>query len=171
MNLFLPCLKVSNMKIIFSFILFALTMPVMAQQFSIYINDNRGNQNIAYEYRMTEDSLVITGISDYGKTKVNYMSRRYTKEEYRSLKNFFKTFSLDSLRNQYFAPYSNFEYISADHFPRVIELLLHVNGKERRVKTTNAYVNYLTPFFERINTLLPEEVKIRLKKEDFPKVY
>jgi hypothetical protein len=159
------------MKTGFTWLLLLLCWSVKAQHFSVYINDNRGYQHITYEYRLTEDSIFITGISDYGKTKVNYLTRKYTKEESKSLKSFFKKFSLDSVRTNYFADYSNFKYIAADNFPRVIELLMHVNEKEKRIKITNAYVNYLSPFFDKINMLLPQEVKILLKKEDFGKVF
>ncbi|MEP7264442.1 MAG: hypothetical protein ABI772_08090 [Bacteroidota bacterium] len=142
-----------------------------SQDFSIYIADNRGNQNISYDYLLTNDSLIITGISDYAKTKVDYLRRKYTKEEVKSLKTFFKKFKLDSIKDNYFSDYSNFEYISADHFPRVIEIRFRIGERKAYTKLTNSYVVYLTDFFNEMDMLLPKEVTFQLKPADFAKSF
>lgn len=161
----------NNMKkLVLIFLLLSVKLS-FSQDISIYIADNRGNQNISYDYLFTNDSLVITGVSDYGKTKVDYLKRKLTKEETKSLKTFFKKFALDSVKENYFYDYSNFDYISADHFPRVIEVRFKIGERKSYTKITNAYVLYLADFFNEVDKLLPAEVKFQLKPADYAKSF
>jgi hypothetical protein len=155
---------------VFAGIMFAC-LQLSAQQFSIFISDNRGSQKLEYNYNITNDSLIITGISDYGKTEVNYLSRKHSKEQVQSLNNFFKTFLIDNIQESYAGEFTNFKYITADHCPRVIELKIYLGEKKVFTKITNAYVKYLSPFFDEINSILPDEVRFKLQPDDFGATY
>ncbi len=156
-------------KLCFSVLFLSLQMS--AQQFSVFISDNRGSQNLSYNYTITNDSLIITGLSDYGKTEVNYLSKKHSKEQIKSLKIFFKTFLIDSIHESYAGEFTNFTYITAEHCPRVIELKMYVDHKKVFTKITNAYVKYLSPFFDEIDAILPEEVQFKLQPDDFGATY
>ena len=152
-------------------LLFLLPVVSKAQSFTIYITDNRGNQNLAYNYLITSDSLVITGLADNGKSNVNYLHRKLTKDEAKSIAGFLKDFPLENINESYFGEYNNMTYITPDHFPRVIEVRV-VEGKRRAyTKMNNAYVSMLVPFFNKVETILPDEVKFRLNAADFGKTF
>jgi hypothetical protein len=154
-------------------LLFLLLTPLFSQSqtFTIYITDNRGNQNLSFNYLVTSDSLVITGLSDNGKTNVNYLHRKLTKNETKSLHSFLKDFPMEKINDTYFGEYANMAYISADHFPRVIEVRLVDGNRKAFTKITNAYVKMLLPLFDKVETVLPDEVKFRLNPADFGKVF
>lgn len=150
---------------------FILPLLSQAQDFTIYITDNRGKQYISYNYLITTDSLIIAGLSDNGKTNVNYLSRKLSKGESKSLNSFLKDFTMEKLNETYFGEYANFSYINSDNYPRVIEARLVSGERKKMTKLTNAYVNALKPLFDKIETLLPDEVKFGLKPEDFGKTF
>ena len=142
-----------------------------SQHFSIVINDNLNTQYNSAIYQITNDSLIITGISDFGRAHVNYINRKLNKLEVTTLQQFIKNYPLDSLKEIYFNDYSNFQYISADNFPRVLELELAKGKKKVNSKATNAYVILYDKLFEVINPLLPDEVKVKYERDKFNAFY
>ncbi|HKR03379.1 MAG TPA: hypothetical protein VJY62_01985 [Bacteroidia bacterium] len=138
---------------------------------SLTISDNVNMQFISNDYLVTKDSIIIKGDSDYGRTKVNYMSRALTKTEKKNLEKFMKTFPADSLWETYFSEYNNMEYISPEHFPRVIEIKFEYKEKKYKTKMTNCYVYKAADLFDFLNPLFPPEVRIKFKKEDFNAFY
>ncbi len=142
-----------------------------AQNFTIDINDNVGLQYQNNIYHITQDSLTINGKSDYGRTNVNYLQRRITASEEKHLQRFLKSFPADSLQETYFSDYNNFSYISAENFPRVIEVKIESQNKIYVTKATNAYVRLLAELFSQINFLFPPEVNIKYDKSKFNAMY
>ncbi len=138
---------------------------------SVAIRDNVNMQFISNDYLVTKDSLIIKGDSDYGRTKVNYISRKLSKTERKSFDQFMKTFPADSLWETYFSEYNNMEYISPEHFPRVIEINFEYRDKNYKTKMTNCYVYKAADLFDFLNPLFPPEVRIKFKKEDFNAFY
>lgn len=148
-----------------------LSVESHAQNFSIDIEDNGGLQMQVNNYHITQDSLVIKAKSDYGRTHVDYLQRKLTNAEKKELSKFVTAFNADSLKQTYFNEYSNFDYITADHFPRVIDVSLSIKSKIIQTKATNAYVFLLAELFDQINKLLPSEVGIRYDKNNFNAMY
>ena len=142
-----------------------------AQSFTININDNAGLQYQNNLYQVTQDSLSIKGMSDYGRSYVNYLQRKLTSSEKKQLEKFIATFPADSLKETYFNEYSNFDYITADHFPRVIEVTIVKQKKTFHTKATNAYVYLFADLFNQINPILPPEVNIKYEKSKFNAMY
>jgi len=157
-------------KLMFVF-LFFLPLLTSAQKLSIYITDNRSNQFVLNKYFITDDSLVITGLADYGKSNVDYLRKKLTRQQVKTIKHFLSTFKFEDVQEMYFGSYDNLKYISADHFPRVIELRIDTGSKKAITKISNSYVSMLIPFFEEINNLLPDEVKIRQNPEEVGKTF
>ncbi len=151
--------------------LFFLPLLTSAQKLSIYITDNRSNQFVLNKYFITDDSLVITGLADYGKSNVDYLRKKLTRQQVKTIKHFLSTFKFEDVQEMYFGSYDNLKYISADHFPRVIELRIDTGSKKAITKISNSYVSMLIPFFEEINNLLPDEVKIRQNPEEVGKTF
>ena len=138
-------------------------------KFRIFISDNHNIQNEAYYYTITNDSLVITGLSDYGKSNIDYLKRVLTESESISMADFMMKFPVDKFYPLYFKDYANLGYISPEHFPRVIELELMNLGKSKKIKVNNSYVTQFAKLFEAINSLLPDEVKIKYEAKDLGK--
>ena len=157
-------------KLMFVF-LFFLPLLTSAQKLSIYITDNRSNQFVLNKYFITDDSLVITGLADYGKSNVDYLRKKLTRQQVKTIKHFLSTFKFEDVQEMYFGSYDNLKYISADHFPRVIELRIDTGSNKAITKISNSYVSKLIPFFEEINNLLPDEVKIRQNPEEVGKTF
>lgn len=153
------------------FLCCCFSFTAFSQQLSISINDNLGSQYVSSAYFITNDSLVITGVSDKGNTHVNYLNRKLTPEEITSLQSFIKSFPIDSLKDVFFNDYSNFEYISAENFPRMIELEIN-NGKTTvKSKATNAYVESFARLFNELNKMIPAEVQIKYDRNKFNAFY
>lgn len=152
-------------------LLFILPLSSSAQKLSIYITDNRSNQFVLNKYFITDDSLVITGLADYGKSNVDYLRKKITRQQVKKIKHFLSTFKFEDVQQEYFGSYENLKYIASDHFPRVIEVRIDTGSKKALTKITNSYVTMLIPFFDEINSLLPDEVKIRQKPEEAGKTF
>ena len=147
----------------------ALSLPDQhgKKNLSIIIKDNVNMQFISNDYLITKDSVIIKGDSDYGRTKVNYINRKLSKQERKSLEQFIKAFPLDSLEDAYFNDFKNMEYISPEHFPRVIEITIEYMDKSYKTKITNCYVYKAGKLFDFLNSFFPPEVRIKFKKDDF----
>ena len=144
---------------------------VNAQNFTIDIDDNAELQYQNNIYHVTQDSVTIKGKSDYGRSNVDYIQRKLTASEKKQVQKFITTFAVDSLKENYFNEYSNFDYISAEHFPRVIEVIIEKQKKTVHTKATNAYVYLLADLFTQLNFLFPPEVSIKYDKSKFNAMY
>lgn len=142
-----------------------------AQSFRFEMEDNQGQMSGMIIYEITPDSLYIKSKSDYGRTNVDYIQRKLTKKEAKTFSKFVKSFPLDSLRPVYFNEYNNFDYIDAEHFPRIIALNIHRNDKFYGSKCTNAYVRLYDRLSQQINALVPNEVKIKIDSTKFNVFY
>ncbi len=143
-----------------------------SQAYRIKIEDNRNLQYNSYEYLFKDDSLTISGMADFGRTRVSYLKLKLTKKQRKTILNYLKTFPLDSLQKEYHDDYHNFGYIAADHFPRVIDLEIRVGLKQYFSKAANAYVNHYGRLIQFLNDFIPDEtVRIKFKESDFKKSY
>ncbi len=142
-----------------------------AQSFTIEVQDNNGLMHQNNIYHFTQDSLVITARSDYGRSNVEYLKRILTAEEKKSLAQFLKSFPADSLKGTYFNEYSNLGYIDAEHFPRELEINIVKGKKVYHSKATNAYVSYYALLIQELNPFLSDEVKIKFDKNQFNAFY
>ena len=142
------------------------------KSYRIKISDNRNLQHNSFDYIFKDDSLKIFGVSDYGKSKVDYFSKKLSKKEMKSIRNYLFAFPVDSLQKEYFDDFTSFGYIAADHFPRVIEVEIRRGLKQSKTKATNCWVNHIYNLFVYLNQYIPnEEVKLKFIKEDFKKFY
>ena len=156
-------------KIILLLSVFQYSIFAYAQSkfLNVHINDNTGLQFVSNDYIFTQDSLLIRGDSDYGRQKLNYLKRKLTRQELKKIKSFLKSFPLDSLEDVYFSEYNNMDYISADHYPRVLIIEVNFNSKDYKTKMTNCYAYKIADMVSFFNTFIPDEVDIKLRKEDF----
>ena len=148
-----------------------ISISTYSQNFTIDIDDNAGLEYQNNIYHITNDSLTIKGKSDYGRSNVDYLKRKLTTSEKRQIEKIAAVFPVDSLKETYFNEYSNFDYISAEHFPRVIEVTIQKQKKTIHTKATNAYVYLLADLFNQLNFLFPPEVIIKYDKSKFNAMY
>lgn len=137
----------------------------------IEIKDNTARMNMDHVYRITSDSLLITGKGDYGRSNVTYLLRPLTKDEKKVVGEFIRTFPLDSLQPLYFNEYTNFQIIDADNYPRSIEVNVVWEEKEIHSRATNAWVGLYDRIFTGLNPLFPAEVRIKWDKSRFNVFY
>ncbi len=143
----------------------------MAQSWQIIIIDNLAKMNMEQAYRITPDSLFITGKSDYGRTNVNYLQRKLSPAEQKQMAELIKTFPADSLKEVYFNDYTNFKQIDSENYPRSIDVKIEKGGKTMISKATNAWVELYNRLFLAVNPLFPPEVRIVLDKSQFNVFY
>jgi hypothetical protein len=142
-----------------------------AQQFEIIVRDNLAKMNMEQISKITSDSVVITAVSDQGRSRVNYLNRRLTEKERRVVNDFLKSYPVDSLVQEYFKDYSNFTIIDEEHYPRALELTVSIGDKRTTSKATNAWVGLYDRLFRMMNTILPSEAAILLDKSKFNVFY
>jgi hypothetical protein len=152
-------------------LLIVVCINMQAQLFNIEIQDNQGQMQGMVIYTITNDSLLIKSKSDYGRSNVDYLSRTLTAKEKKAFTKFIKSFPVDSLLPEYFNEYNNFDYIDAEHYPRVIALNINYAEKFYGSKLTNAYVRFYAHLFDHVNPMLPNEVKINFDKNKFNAFY
>jgi len=142
-----------------------------AQQFEIIVRDNLAKMNMEQVSKITSDSVVITAVSDQGRSRVNYLNRRLTEKEQRVVNDFLKSYPVDSLVPEYFKDYSNFTIIDEEHYPRALEVTVSIGDKRTTSKATNAWVGLYDRLFRMMNTILPSEAAILLDKSKFNVFY
>lgn len=142
-----------------------------AQQFLVELKDNTEILNQENCYRITNDSLIITARSDYGRTIVNYLARPLSKKESKNFSKFIGSFPADSLAVNYFNEYTNLKFIDAEHSPKVLELKIFKEGVTYNSKATNAYVRLYKRMIDAINSIVPQEIRIKLDPANFNAFY
>lgn len=150
--------------------LLLITGFINGQNPGIEIIDNVAQMNMEQRYIFSNDSLIITGVSDYGRTRIVYLQRKLENKELRYLKKFIRTFPAEKLKDEYFDDYSNFKVISDENYPRSITLKIHKNGKEYVSKSTNVYVVDYQKLFRSLNPMIPDEVRIRYEKSNLKEI-
>lgn len=165
-------LPVRKSTVMMVFLLMLWPTLISAQKNAVIrITDNAGQYNNKIEYRVTTDSLVITGVADFGRTPVKYLLRKLVKSEKRQLKKFFHTFPVDSLDDLYRNEFNPVIYDGKNYYARIMEIQVH-NGKQERVyRTENCWVRYSDMIIQTINPMLPSEVKIVYDKAAFNAFY
>jgi hypothetical protein len=165
----------NNMRTFFTLLFLTLTVYVNAQQlkkpFSILLTDNYNMQFLENDYRITQDSLIITAINDKGVTRVDYLNRKLTKAEKKTMKNFLKTFNVDSLSGEYFSEFKNLKFIDYTHYPRLMRMEFIAPHLSKKIKVTNCYVYRVADYINIINPMIPGEVRIKYRKDDFDQTF
>ena len=165
-------LKSKMKKKIVSILVFVLLAQMgVAQTWEIIIKDNIAQMNMEQAYRITNDSLIITGKSDYGRSNVDYLVRSLTPKEQKNVSAILKTFPIDSLKPEYFDGYANFQQINDENYPRSIEIRIENNGKIISSRVTNAWVRLHVQLYDMLNPFFPKEVQILLDKSKFNVFY
>ncbi|MBP7168474.1 MAG: hypothetical protein KBB64_12510 [Bacteroidia bacterium] len=149
----------------------AASMIAPAQKMEILINDNLAKMNMGQTYRITNDSLVVTGKADYGRSNVDYLRRTLTSKEKKKIQKLLSTFPVDSLRPEYFDDYSNFKIIDEEHYPRSIDISITWKEKTTVSRATNAWVSLYMQLIDAVNPFFPEEVRVVVDKSKFNVFY
>lgn len=163
----------NNMKKVLVLLLLvcAVAIKAEAQTYEIVIRDNLAKMNMEQNYRITTDSLVITAVSDNGRTHVNYLNRKLSAGEKKLLQEFMMKYPADSLKEVYFDGYSNYQIIDDEHYPRSIDMMITKKDTSYVSKATNAWVKLYDQLFEVVNGLVPPETKIIFDKSKFNVFY
>lgn len=154
--------------------LFILNLQQLSAQpfdYSIKITDNAAIYNNKIEYQIINDSLIIIGVGDFGRTPVKYLSRSLTKKEKKSLHKFLNTFPLDSLDDLYRNDFNPVDYDNKSYYPRLMEIHLSRKNQQMWYRTENCWVRYSDLIFNFINPMLPAEVRIQYDKSNFNAFY
>jgi hypothetical protein len=158
-----------NILIVFCLVL--LAQMGLSQSWQVIIKDNMAQMNMEQAYRLTNDSLIITGKADYGRSNVNYLQRALTPKEKKQFTEIMKTFPVDSILPEYFDGYADFKTIDAENYPRSIEISIEKEGRIVSSRATNAWVRLHVQLFDKLNSFFPKEVHILLDKSKFNVFY
>lgn len=150
------------------FILCVLCISAMAIKSSlaqsyIILRDNQKTIYNSNTFIITEDSIRVDCVADYGRSRFTYLSKalnQVNKTDYIELGEKLLQWYPDSM---YFTSFSNQgNYIDASHAPQILELkyLLGTN-QEVTTQVNNTFVPFLSLIVDFINTLVPEELKIK----------
>lgn len=172
MNLWTPCLRMkADWLFLFTgCLLFSISGNALAQSgkgWKIELSDNDGKMHQLNRFIFRNDSLLISARSDYGRSNVDYLRRKLTKTERRTIEKFIVAFPADSLQKDYFNEYNNFTFIDADHAPRVLEVEIGKKGNIFSSKSVNAWVRLYDLLIQNINPYLPDEVRIKYERDTF----
>ena len=164
-------------KNIYSLILLLLLSGVINhavaqnRNFFIQVTDNASQLNNTVDYFVTNDSLIVTGFGDYGRTPVNYLRRALTSGESLKIHSFLTGFPIDSLDDLYQHPFNPGDYDGKNFYPRITEVTVGFGTNERSYRAINCWVRYSDLIFNALNPMLPAEVRIKHDSSKFEKHY
>lgn len=153
--------------------LMVCSAPSWAQSagFKLAISDNQSVSNNHVLYTFTNDSLIITALSDNGRTPVKYLARSLSKQESRKLQRFFVTFPVDSLDDLYLDPFNPMAPENAGRTARIIEIDIQSGKRNHRYISNNCWVGYTGRIIDAVNPFLPQETRITYEKSAFNAFY
>jgi hypothetical protein len=157
--------------LLFSAFVFSLNAQQIKKPFSILLADNYNMQFLENDYKMTSDSIIITAINDKGVTRVDYFKRKLSRSEKKSIRNFLRTFNIDSLQPEYFSEFKNLRFIDNTHYPRLMRLEITAPHVSKKIKVTNCYVYRIADLINILNPMIPKEVRIKYQKSDFEQTF
>jgi hypothetical protein len=139
--------------------------------FMISIQDNAGQLNNKVEYMFTNDSLIVNGVGDYGRSPVSYIHRQLSKKECRKLRTFLNSFPIDSLDDVYNFDFTPASYEGKGYYARIMKVEISNAGNSRSYEAYNCWVRFTSMIIQAVNPLLPQEVRIKYDKNNFEKFY
>jgi hypothetical protein len=147
------------------------TAAQLPKDFYLLLKDNTGLVNVWNDYKLTSDSLIIIGDSDFGRKRLQYLARPLSRKERKEIAAFFKNFELGKLEDIYINE-PNHEQI-ADEVRTFRNIQMEGQYKKTffRSSMQNCYSLTFASFINLMNRYVPAEVKIRVKKEDFNVIF
>lgn len=143
----------------------------LPKDFYLLLKDNISLVNIWNDYRLTSDSLIIIGDSDFGRKRVRYLARPLTRKEKKEIAVFFKKNDFAKLEDIYINE-PNHEQLADDiRTFRIIQMEGQYKKTFFRSSMKNCYSSTFAGFVDLMNRYVPAEVRIRLKKEEFNAVF
>lgn len=146
---------------------FAGANAQLPEDFYLLIKDNIGLVNVWNDYKITRDSLFITGDSDFGRKRVQYLSRPLSKKEKKEIASFFRKFDLNKLEDIYMNEPNHEQLADEVRTYRIIQMEGQYKKTFFRSSMQNCYSETFASVIELMNRFVPNEVRIRIKKEDF----
>ncbi|MBL0341008.1 MAG: hypothetical protein IPP71_08840 [Bacteroidetes bacterium] len=153
------------------FLLFSFSTSAQSKKIEIQIVDNAGIYNNRLEYHISNDSLIVAGLGDYGRTPVNYLRRSLTSKERKTIGRFMKTFPIDSLDDLYNNEFNPAQFDNKGYYARIMEITVSYDKRTHFFRTRNCWVRYSDDLIQLINPLLSPEVRIRYEKAQFNVFY
>lgn len=131
------------------------------------LKDNISLVNVWNDYKITSDSLIIIGDSDFGRKRVRYLSRPLTKTEKKQVASFFKKFDFQKLEDIYINEPNHDQLSDEVRTFRIIQMEGQYKKIFFRSSMQNCYSATFVSFIELMNMLVPAEVRMRLDKNEF----
>jgi hypothetical protein len=142
--------------------------PAAAQETAFVVNlfDHTNIRSAGNTYIVTPDSVVIWGLADYGRLRIDYLRRALDEKERRKIVKFLAGFPFGELEDAYTGD-TSVAYADEHYVPRMIELSGRAGNRSFYSKATACYAANVARFCQFMNGFFPPEVAVRLDKRDF----
>ncbi len=139
----------------------------LPKDFYLLLKDNLSLVNVWNDYKLTADSILIIGDSDFGRKRVRYLARPLSKKEKKEIAAFFKKFDLNKLEDIYINEPNHEQLVNEVNTYRIIQLEGQYKKTFFRSSMQNCYSSTFVSFVNLMNKFVPDEVRIRVFKENF----
>ncbi len=139
----------------------------LPKDFYLLLKDNLSLVNVWNDYKLTADSLIIIGDSDFGRKRVRYLARPLSGKEKKEIAAFFKKFDLNKLEDIYINEPNHDQLADEIRTYRIIQMEGQFKKTFFRSSMQNCYSSTFVAFVNLMNKFIPGEVRIRVNKEDF----
>lgn len=143
----------------------------LPKDFYLLLKDNISLVNVWNDYKLTPDSLIIVGDSDFGRKRVRYLTRPLSKKEKKEIAAFFKKLDLRKLEDIYINEPNQEQMADEVRTYRIIQMEGQYKKTFFRSSMQNCYSSTFVSFVNLMNKFVPGEVRIRVNKEDFNAVF
>lgn len=152
---------------LFTLLNFTVADAQLPKDFYLLLKDNISLVNVSNDYKITSDSLIITGDSDFGRKRVRYLTRLLSKKEKKEIAAFFKKFDLNKLEDIYINEPNHEQMADEVRTYRIIQMEGQYKKTFFRSSMQNCFSSTFVSFINLMNKFVPGEVRIRVYKEDF----
>lgn len=139
----------------------------LPKDFYLLLKDNLSLVNVWNDYKLTADSIIIIGDSDFGRKRVRYLERPLSKKEKKEIAAFFKKFDLNKLEDIYINEPNHEQLADEVRTYRIIQMEGQYKKTFFRSSMQNCYSSTFVSFINLMNKFVPGEVRIRVYKENF----
>jgi hypothetical protein len=143
----------------------------LKKDFYFQISDNTGIAYVWNDYLVTADSLIISGDSDFGRSRISYLTRSLTRAEKKMLNAFFSKYDFSRLDDRYWNEPNQEQLSDPVHTYRIIKAEGRYGHHVFRTSMHNCYAEKIAQLISLMNRLVPAEVRINLNKDDFHVIF
>ncbi|NNF01235.1 MAG: hypothetical protein HKN22_00980 [Bacteroidia bacterium] len=134
-------------------------------QCELVVIDNAGSKSSYIKYVVRGDSLIVTALTDFGRTRVEYLEEQLKGSQLKNVRK--KIMKWSKQENSRYSNEANLDRYGEAFAPRELKCVFQHKDQNSQVRIFNCYHPQLNELFLLLNDLLPEEIKIDYNNSDF----